>query len=106
MVTRIRQGVRPRFFIKEHREMQGLTLEQLGGRVGVERNTIWRWENDQRQVTPDKANAVAFALGLEDWTELTRLPGVRSLDAMLAGQPDDIRETVLDIAERLIRRTN
>lgn len=106
MVTRIRRGARPRFFIKEHREAQGLTLEQLGGRVGVERNTIWRWENDQRQVTPSKAEALADALGLEHWTDLTRPPGVRSLDAMLADQPDDIRETVLDIAERLIRRAN
>ena len=106
MVTRIHRGARPRFYIKEHREAQGLTLDQLAGRVGVERNTIWRWENDQRQVTPDKAAALADALSLSDWTDLTRPPGIRSLDAMLADQPADIRETVLDIAERLIRRSN
>ncbi len=106
MVTRIRRGTRPRFFIKEHREAQGLTLDQLAGRVGVERNTIWRWENDHRQVTPDKAGAVADALSLEHWSDLTRLPGVRSVDAMLADQPADIRETIIDITERLIRRTN
>ena len=106
MVTRIRRGTPPRFFIKEHREAQGLTLDQLAGRVGVERNTIWRWENDQRQVTPDKAAAIADALGLDSWADLTRLPGVRSLDAILANQPADIRDTILDIAERLIRRTH
>lgn len=106
MVTRIRRGARPRFYIKEHREDQGLTLDQLAGRVGVERNTIWRWENDQRQVTPDKAAALADALSLPDWTALTRPPGVRSIDAMLADQPEDVRDTVIDIAERLIRRTS
>lgn len=106
MVTRIRRGARPRFYIKEHREAQGLTLDQLAGRVGVERNTIWRWENDQRQVTPDKAAALAEALDLGHWSDLTRLPGVRSLDAMLADQPEDLREAVLDIAQRLIRRAN
>lgn len=106
MVTRIRKSARPRFYIKEHREHLGLTLEQVAGRVGVERNTIWRWENDQRQVTPDKAAALADALSLPDWTDLTRPPGVRSIDAMLADQPADIRDTVLDIAERLIRRAN
>lgn len=104
MVTRIRRGARPRFYIKEHREDQGLTLDQLAGRVGVERNTIWRWENDQRQVTPEKAGALADALGLPDWTDLTRPPGVRSIDAMLADQSDDIREIALDIVARLIQR--
>lgn len=106
MVTRIRRGVRPHLYIKEHREAQGLSLEQMAGRLGVERNSVWRWEKEQHRLNPDKIAEIADALGLDHWTDLARLPGFRSLDAMLAGQPDDIRETVVDIVARLTRKAS
>jgi transcriptional regulator with XRE-family HTH domain len=116
MVTRIRSGAQPHLYIREHREAKGLSLEELGGRItlhdkhgekqGVERNTVWRWENDPKRLDPFKIAAIAYALGLDDWTELARPPGVRSLDAMLADQPDDVRDTAADIVARLIRRAS
>jgi len=106
MVTTIRRGARPHLYIKEHREAQGLSLEQMAGRMGVERNTIWRWEKEQHRLNPQKIAEIADALGLDHWTDLARRPGVRSLDAMLAGQPDDVRETVVDIVARLTRRAS
>lgn len=38
--------------IKELREEAGLTQGQLAERVGVKRNTIWRWENEQANLSP------------------------------------------------------
>lgn len=106
MVTRIRRGIRPHLYIKEHREALGLSLEQMAGRLGVERNSVWRWEKEQHRLNPDKIAEIADALGLDHWTELAHPPGLRSLDAMLAGQPDDVRETVVDIVARLTRRAS
>lgn len=106
MVTRIRRGARPHLYIKEHREAQGLSHERLAGRLGVERNTIWRWENEQNRLNPEKMADIADALGLDHWTDLTRPPGTRSIDAMLADQPDAIRETAADIVARLTRRAS
>lgn len=106
MVTRIRRGSQPHLYIKEHREAQGLTLDQLGGRLGVERNTVWRWETHQDRLNPSKMAAIADALGLDSWTDLARPPGRTSLDAMLADQPDDVRATVVDIVARLTRRAS
>lgn len=106
MVTRIRRGARPHLYIKEHREAAGLTLDQLGGRLDVERNTIWRWENEPDRLNPSKMEALADALGLDSWTDLARPPGRTSLDAMLADQPDDVRATVVDIVARLTRRAS
>jgi transcriptional regulator with XRE-family HTH domain len=106
MVTRIRRGVRPHLYIKEHREAQGLSLEQMAGRMNVERNTIWRWEKEQHRLNPDKIAEIADALGLDHWTDLARPPGIRSLDAMLAGQSSEVRDTVIDIVARLTRKAS
>ena len=36
--------------LKEVRMQLGLTQEELGERLGVRKNTVWRWENEQRRV--------------------------------------------------------
>ncbi len=41
--------------LREWRQRHGLTLEQLAKEVGVETNTIWRWEKGDRQ--PNKFTA-------------------------------------------------
>ena len=37
--------------IKELRENQGLSQEKFAERIGVQRNTVWRWEN--KKANPD-----------------------------------------------------
>lgn len=105
MVTRIRQGSRPHLYISEHRVSRGLTVEALAGRVGVARETIWRWENEQHRLNPSKIAQLADALGVEP-EELWRLPQRASLDALLKDAPDDLHETALDIVRRLTRRAS
>jgi transcriptional regulator with XRE-family HTH domain len=36
--------------LKAMRTQLGLTQEELGERLGVRKNTIWRWENEQRGI--------------------------------------------------------
>jgi transcriptional regulator with XRE-family HTH domain len=33
--------------IKRSREFKKITQEELADRLGVQRNTIWRWENEK-----------------------------------------------------------
>lgn len=76
--------------IKELRLRQGLTLEQVGERVGVGKSTVRKWESGQiANMRRDKIASLAKALGvtpqyLMGWTEEeTPLPqNVRPISAM------------------------
>lgn len=51
--------------IKELREKQGMTLEELGDKVGVGKSTVRKWENGTIQnMRRDKIAKVAAALGV------------------------------------------
>ena len=45
--------------LKELRKEKKLTQEELAGEIGVSKITILRWENGERQIKPDKAQALA-----------------------------------------------
>lgn len=45
--------------LKELRKEKKLTQEELAGEIGVSKITILRWENSERQIKPDKAQALA-----------------------------------------------
>lgn len=105
------------YYIREHREAQGLTLEQLGGRVvleapdgsekiGVAENTIWRWENEQWRLDNIKVAALAHALGLENSEDLQRPPGRRSIDAMLHGESNEMVKSVADLIDQMKKRAS
>jgi len=46
--------------LKAVRMQLGLTQEELGERLGVRKNTVWRWENDQRRVPETVARLVQY----------------------------------------------
>jgi transcriptional regulator with XRE-family HTH domain len=46
--------------LKEVRIHLGLTQEELGGRLGVRKNTVWRWEHEQRRVPETVARLVQY----------------------------------------------
>jgi predicted transcriptional regulator len=83
-----------------------LSVEQMAGRIGISRQSVYRWEVEQWRVTPDKQAAYAEALGPDVLPEmLWRLPDkAPSLDAMLIGQSEELKETAADIVRRLVRR--
>jgi len=52
--------------LKQLRENKGLTLEELGSKIGVSRQAIWNMENDTSWITKDKAAKLSKALGVEE----------------------------------------
>lgn len=103
MVTRIRKSSRAHLYITEWREHRGLSVEQLAGRLETHRETVWRWENEQHRLNPDKIAGIAEALDIEP-AELYRPPHRPSIDAMLSGSSDDLFQTAADIVRRLAKR--
>lgn len=77
--------------IKELREMRGMTLEELGNKVGVGKSTVRKWENGMiENMRRDKIAKLAAALGvtpvyLMGWKpESTQLPPNVSVPAARA----------------------
>jgi len=105
MVTRIHGRVRGRLFLKEHREAKGLDAEQMAGRVGIERESYYRWERQPHRLNADKMALVAHALGIEPG-DLWKPPGRPSLDALVGDADQATRETVFDIVRRLIQKAS
>jgi transcriptional regulator with XRE-family HTH domain len=101
MVTKIHKRGFRRLYLKEHRTAKGISAEAMAGRLGIERESVYRLEREPRRMNSEKQAAYAAALGLEP-EELWRPPGRVSLDAMVANAPDDLRETVTAIVARLV----
>lgn len=106
MVSRIRKGARAHVYLDEWCEHLGLTHEQLGLRVGVARNTIWRWSKEQWRLDPPKLAAIADAMGLEDVRDLFRRPERPSIDAVLHDAPDEVFQATLELARRLNQKAS
>ena len=51
--------------IRELREKAGLTQEELADRVGVQRNTVWRWENGKAKLKADNIQRLSFIFNVE-----------------------------------------
>ena len=50
--------------LKELRKEKKLTQEELASEIGVSKITILRWENGERQIKPDKVQALADYFGV------------------------------------------
>ncbi|NQL61420.1 helix-turn-helix transcriptional regulator [Streptococcus suis] len=50
--------------LRELRKERKLTQEKLASEIGVSKITILRWENGERQIKPDKAQALADYFGV------------------------------------------
>ena len=46
--------------LRETRTSLGLTQEELGKKLGVRENTVWRWENEQRHIPELAARLVHY----------------------------------------------
>lgn len=102
--TRIRSHHKPtKIYLSEWMEFRGLSDAQMAGRLDISRETVWKWQREQKRLDPDKMAALAHALDIEP-EELWRPPQRRSLDALVKDAPDDIRDVAYDVVSRLLKR--
>jgi transcriptional regulator with XRE-family HTH domain len=50
--------------LKSYRDAHGLTLEQLGGRIGVTKATVWKYENGTA-IPAEMAAKIADETGID-----------------------------------------
>lgn len=106
MVTGIRQrGRRKHLYITERMERLGLSDDVLSNRLGVARETIWRWRTQQHRLNPEKIAALAAVLDCEP-EELWRPPDLLSVDAMLKNASDDQRRQAAELVAVILKKAN
>lgn len=103
MVTRIHKHAPRRLFLREHRKAKGISAETMAGRLGIERESLYRLEREQKRLNAEKQAAYASALGIEP-EELWSPPGTPSLDALVRFEPDNVRRMAADIVSRLVAK--
>ena len=94
---------RAHLFITEWLRDQGLSDQDVADKLGVNRETVWRWQTEQHRLNPQKILQLADLCGIEPG-EFWHLPGVRSVDSILRGAPDDVRELAANVVQQLIRK--
>lgn len=104
MVTRIYRH-RRRLFLKEHREARGISAEAMAGRLGIERESVYRLEREaMTRCTPEKQAAYAQALDVQP-EELWHPPDATRLDPLIDGATEETKQMAADIVRRLIGRS-
>lgn len=96
MVARIGPRRPRRTYLAEWRESRGLTQEQLGGRLGVTGVSVSRWETGRALLSTNVLAAIAEALDIEP-PDIYRHPDQPSADALLRGQPQEVRDQAIAI---------
>ena len=84
-------------WLKHYREKARMSQNALAEAVGVQENTVWRWENGRATPSVDIAKAVAAALGVSE-AELLNGPEEHKIriELIFGKMPD---EEVLDMSE-------
>lgn len=105
MVLRNRKGAQPHVYLTEWMIHEGLSDETLGGKIGVTRQTIYRWRNGDRGLSVPKQKRVAKAIGLDDYRALHRLPSRPSIDAILKDTDAKTYNAFVEMARNLTGRS-
>lgn len=104
--------------LKELRTEKKLTQKELADIIGVSKITILRWENDERQIKPDKAQeladyfdvSVGYLLGYEDLLfqieeveeELSKGMSVsKKMSSLASSSYDELLKNILILLEEL-----
>jgi transcriptional regulator with XRE-family HTH domain len=103
MVTRIGGARKPHLYIMEWIGHLELSVEKVADRIGVRRETVYRWIKTPTRLDPAKMQQLADALDIPI-TALYRRPEHVSLDDKLEGAPDDVRQQAIEYIDFLTRR--
>ena len=99
--SKSKQPATKRLFVKEWMDFRDLSDQELGDKLDLPRQTIYRWRTQERRLDAEKMALIAEALGLEP-VDLWRSPKRRSVDAMLThATPEQVQDT-LDFVGRFI----
>lgn len=93
-----------RLYLREHRRDKGVSAVAMGGRLGIERESVYRQEREWWRVGPADQLAWADALDIEPealWS-LPRPKKRPSMDALTKDASDDTYELALDYVRRLV----
>lgn len=107
-VVRIGHRQPLRLYLREWREYKELDAETMGGRLGVERESVYRVEREaMKRAIPEYQAAYAEALGIEPG-RLWHPPPPKgeplppSLDEMAQKAPEAVRGMVFDVVRRMV----
>ena len=96
-------------YLAEHMDDARMGDQQLADKLGVSRETVTRWRNNSREISPPTLARIAIALD-KDAAELLRPPfSGPSIDALLHAHGADnetrrwVHETVAQMLSRLSR---
>jgi DNA-binding XRE family transcriptional regulator len=100
-LTKIHPTAKVRLFLREHRKAKGVSATTMAGRLGIERESVYRLERELGRLDPEKLAQYAHALQIEP-TALYSPPGAISLDALVADADEETRTMAADIVRRLV----
>lgn len=86
-------------WLKYYRDKSGLSMNKLAEMLGVQLNTIWRWENERASPSVEMAKTLAQIFGISE-SELLNGPDTQKWELRLvmrkAGDP---QEGVIDMGK-------
>lgn len=86
-----------RHYIREHMEAKGLTQAQLAGRMEIEQGTLSKLLSGKMRLNDERMAEFAYALNLEDISDLFRDPKRPRPEDLLAGLTDEQVAQVVQI---------
>jgi transcriptional regulator with XRE-family HTH domain len=104
MIARIGPKQPLRHYLREWRELRGLTQPQLAERLDTSKDQISRWESNKRGMTAAVMQALAEALQIEPG-DLFRDPAQPSADELLREATPEQRRLAFELVEAVLRPT-
>lgn len=107
MIDRIRKGSRPHVYLREWRKWKGLKGPQMAETLGIQRESYLRLEREPHTLSVAELIELADVFGVEHqrlWAPPPP-PGLKprvSLDAIVAGEPDNQVEGLADMLRRAV----
>lgn len=98
-----REKSRPRAMLREWRIHQGLTLQEVGDRMGIHRSQVSNWETGFRSMPEKKMLAYCEAIGV-DISRIYQMPDYESIDALLVDATPEQRAKALMLVKVLLER--
>lgn len=103
MVTRIGPKQPFRHYLKEWRELRGLTQQQLADRLETGKDQISRWESGKRGMSAEVLAALAEALDFSEPGQIFHDPQRPSADELLRNATPEQRRQAFTVIEALLR---